>query len=126
MSGSEEQVATGGKSIDDSAAKELTPSNLRMVAGAKFGLVFFCLWLIFFAFIIITVNWDLGAATDFAHRYSDEARLLNIAFGVLLGICGCITAIQKGRPGIGVLALFLGQIGFIISLCAEDRRNNMR
>ena len=95
----------------------------RMVSGAKFGLTLLCLYVAFIVSLLIGHSW-----WEAFHHYVGTERsemvgyVLLFGLPILIGIAGLIAGIQKGRPGIGVLALFTTPIGFFFALAAKDRR----
>jgi len=112
--------------IERKSDSEDTLSQERpMVSGAKFGLVVLCLYIAFILLIVIAGNSDSPAAESIRDVLDsipyDYGRALLYSGPILIGIAGLITGIQKGRPGIGVLALLLTPIGFFFALAAEDR-----
>jgi hypothetical protein len=106
-----------------SALGGLIAHKRRMVIGAQFGLTLLCLYVAFIVSILIGHSWweafhhYVGTATSEMVGY-----VLLFGLPILIGIAGLITGIQKGRPGIGVLALLTTPIGFFFALAAENRR----
>lgn len=87
-----------------------------LVSAAKFGLILLCLYIVF---MVILFGSDI---THNALKKLPEIILIALMFGIpiLIGLAGLVTGIQKGRPGIGFLALVLTPIGFFIALAVED------
>ncbi|MHC1743244.1 MAG: hypothetical protein AB9873_09470 [Syntrophobacteraceae bacterium] len=89
-----------------------------MVSGAKFGLAFVCVFMVF----ILLLIWQPDPVRQVFRRIPDQVgHLLLFGQPVLIGVAVLITGIQKGRPGIGLLGLLLMPIGFFFALAAENR-----
>jgi hypothetical protein len=89
----------------------------RMVSGAKFGLPFLCLYIPLL--LIVAFLTEKGYMRHYTSEIVGFAIL--IGFPIIIGVAGLIAGIQKGRPGIGVLALVLTPIGFFFALAARNR-----
>jgi hypothetical protein len=88
-----------------------------MVGGLKYGLPFFCLYIPLL--LLVMYLTEKSYMTHYTSEMVGPAIL--IGFPIIIGIAGLVAGIQKGRLGIGVLALILTPIGFFFSLFAENR-----
>jgi hypothetical protein len=110
---------TGTKSASEGTIAHKRP----MVSGAKFGLTVLCLYIALIVTLVIGHSW-LDAFQHYVGTEISEIVGYALLFGlpIFIGVAGLITGIQKGRPGIGVLALIITPIGFFFALAAKDRR----
>jgi hypothetical protein len=112
------EMETGSSKEETIAASERAIVPKRpMVGGAKFGLPCLCLYIPLL--LIVMFLTEKGYMTHYTSEIVGIAIL--VGFPIIIGIAGLVAGIQKGRPGIGVLALVLTPIGFIFALAAENR-----